>query len=102
MTISTRRAPLHTQKKVKVRRVRFEDQSGDPPDPPIVEEFGDTTIHERLRQCSVDQLVGQQYFAEQNIDNSVDVVTTSTRSEQVTANIKQLIRRGVRPSVGVA
>ena len=34
------------------------------------------TFQERVRECTVDQVVGQQHFAEQNIDNSVDVVTS--------------------------
>ena len=49
---------------VKVRRVRFEEQSGDPLDPPIVEEFGDVAFLERFRECIVDRVVGQQHFAE--------------------------------------
>ena len=34
--------------------------------------------------------MGQQHFAEQNIDHSVDVVTSPTRSEQVAANVDNL------------
>ena len=66
------------------------DECGDPPDPSIVEEFGDSTFQERFRECTVDQVVGQQHFAEQNIDSSVDVVTSPTRSEQVAANVDKL------------
>ena len=88
---------------VKVRRVRFEEQSGDPPDPPVVEEFGDITFQERFRVCTVDQVVDQQHFAEQNVDNSVvDVVTSPTRSEQVAAKVDHLSDEELRPSVGAA
>ena len=68
---------------VKVRRVLFEEQSCDPPDP-------DVGFQERFRECTVDQVVGQQHFAEQNINNSVVVVTSPTRSEQVSANVDNL------------
>ena len=37
-------------------------------------------LQERFRECIVNQVVGQQHFAEQNIVNSVDVVTSPTRS----------------------
>ena len=49
---------------VKVRRVRFEEQSGDRPDNTIVKEYGDITFQERFRECTVDRVVGQQHFAE--------------------------------------
>ena len=50
---------------VTVRRVRFEERSGDTPDLPIVEEFRYSTFQECCRKCTVDQVVGQQHFAEQ-------------------------------------
>ena len=49
----------------------------------------DVSYHNSFRECSVDQAVGQLHFAEQNIDNSRDVVAFS-RSEQVAAIVDNL------------
>ena len=43
------------------------------------------SLQERFRECTVSQVVGQQHFAEQNIDNSVDMVPSPMRS--VAANV---------------
>ena len=43
------------------------------------------SLQERFRVCTVNQFVGRQHFAEQNIDNSVDVVSSPMQS--VAANV---------------
>ena len=47
--------------------------------------FSLSSLQERFRECTVSQVVGQQHFAEQNIDNSVDMVPSPMRC--VAANV---------------
>ena len=54
--------------------------------PPFSEQdVEEPSLQQRFRECTVSQVVGQHHFAEQNIDNSVDVFTSPTRS--VAANV---------------